>query len=657
MISFFKWLLKLLGFKKKEKKFVYNIENIIEKCILNNLMEITGKQTDITINKINFEDYKNRLKKINKGFICSYFDFEGITSLNLILNENFVNKYYQDYIKYKEIDNFSYTGFFDLFAGNIPALFYIFKNIEENSFEIKKHFSLPKTFDAFSFDEILWDTSGFIPYQILIEDESFFILINEDSYIRLNKDLAEFEEIKNFIKSSILNNQITNTLTEHEQDILLFKIKKPKEFIISSFFLPDILKAENIIIKSTIKKIVVQKKYLDLADKNGLWLIINLTYTQYNANIIYFFNCNDIKVFESTYCSYKEFVLAISNYVLSFHKEKMNNPNIKINLKVAAKIEKNIYDKIEYCFHSYLKINREKLDCRIYTSDNYINSLIQLFIPPWEITYIVKNLDNLIARILSLNTSFFSKNFNAVLENMFTKDVLLGSAEIQTFPFYQYMDLINNRDLRIIIQNYLIVKFQIQDVLSLFYLKEENIDENHIIELDFDKERFIKYLPKNTLDDFNYKKTHICAKTMSDFEKINKSVMYTLFDMVMQDKIIVSDKAKFILNKLFYEFSEAKAEEELNQIIMKKIPFIHLERMSKSQIINKLNSQKTQDLALSLIKHEKYIDFVNKHIAESKKEDLSFLIKKAVDDYKNKKIKIKEIKEAIMRMNKEFAPR
>ncbi len=334
----------------------------------------------------------------------------------------------------------------------------------------------------------------------------------------------------------------------------------------------------------------------------------------------------------------------------------MNNPDIKISLKGGSKIEKNIYDNIEYCFHSHLIINGKKINCRIYTSPNYINSLIQLFILKWEITHIVKNIKNLIAHVLSLNTSFFSKNFNTVLENMFTKDVLLSDTEIQTFPFYQYMDLINNKDLRIIIQNYLIVNFKIEDVLSLFYIKEEKINNNHIIELDFDKQRFIKYLPKNTLDDFNYKKSFVNSKTTADFETINKSVMYGLFDTVNQDKIIVSDKAKFILNKLFYELSEAKEEKELNQIIIKKIPFIHLERMSKSEITNKLNSQRTQYLALSLIKHEQYIDFVNKYIADTKREDLNFLLKKAVNDFKNKKIKVKKIKEAIMILNKEFAP-
>ncbi len=647
----FELLKQIFGLNKTETRIIYTINEIIKKCFDKSLAKISCHVVSCSVKQVTFDDFKLYISDINEGVGLSTGTFNGKMIMGCFYGAALIDALYRNYVdKNTEI---SYQYFLGISSDKLSKI--LSHSVKsDNKVKYDEIYNFIKPFDHKITEELYWSYSDFVTYKIEFDNNIFYLLINPGPHSRLIKNLKNYPDLSEIFVSIIKSGFIKDN---EEIKFINYDIPADNSFPVGRFFLPDKLDTDEFKIRTKFLATMSGISYMDIINNLGIWLLLKLKNGSHIRDIIYYFDVESIKNFEAEYGEFKKFILTITNYVVSYNKEKLNIDDLNAVVKLGGNVDQRLLMSYDSSFKTKMKINGKSLNCRVLFKSSFINEIVELFIPAKYLKHLEYSLLNIISQIITLNDSLFAKHFFSEINKMLSVDDLINSVYVSSFPFTQYMDLIDDKDLSLIIQNYLLVNFSIGEIKNLFhYTVEVSAGDNEATcvcneeSTEYDSFRFRRCLSDARVEDFD---TCVVTGNLERHLILNSNVMNGIYEAAQSKKLLISGKARHLLRKLFYEMNEVNYINKINEITNCGFILSKLLNYNESEVSIIVNRYNMDDLALIIIAYKGKADYLKNYLSDIGQKELEYRIKKFNQEIKGESMGMKDLFEALLRIDNE----
>lgn len=655
---------KVLGIRlEKDALGKDEVAKNIREILAINFRSITGENKETSISKISIEEFEKRLNEIQSGFIQASFKESE--------QQDIIALYPMDYIKHflpvikntlsieKENDTLTVLKLMDCTLGNISKLFYLARS-ESGLIDIGKSNKVRKSYAPGDKDGLLWAASSSSILAISIDKNNLFLLYNEkiEKRIRENLNQKAFAKAARGIILSEYDPQAGAEELKSETGIML-PVEKPKELIIGNFFAPHIAKFDSLRVRSTFKNISISTGQNEFAVRDGIWARISLLINESEHNLYYLISGISKNDFTGKFGDPNNFFKNLLKEILSFIKTNCPGLPVKsVKLLLNTKPDP-AHEATGAILNAELILNYSRMEISVCCPKNFIDLLYGQFLKPWEYKLLPATPHDFLSGIVLLNIALFNKNVKTFFKRY--KGELAYMPIVTTcIPFYELIDLIDDRDLRIIIQNLLIPKYS-TGISKLFNIgipiKKETGDTGRkkskslkVFQVAYDQERVKKFLPEITISDIEHQIQYSLA---DDFDSFNKSIMREIIKSIAADKITISHKTRYILINEIYDILNTEFKKQLNDLKEQGVPFKKMQKLPNNRLINFINRINNQDLCKIAIDTDNETNLLLNCMSKGRKrkfmDDLEYYKKLYVsakllpEDIINAKLKIDDL--------------
>ena len=230
-------------------------------------------------------------------------------------------------------------------------------------------------------------------------------------------------------------------------------IIRPREFLLGRFFLPVLLKADGNVLSSMFKKISSGEE-LPGAEYFRVSLDIKVNDAIYRT--WYFFEGCNLNTFNERFADFDSLFKPLLRATLAALKGAC--PGLKVSgiRYSTSPVPEAVPDAVD--LHSELKINFMPVNTIVSVPAAFINLIALHALSAWELNLLQSTSRNRILSVLSVNSALFSRGIGSFLDSLRGGGVNLPSA-LTCMPFYEFMELIGDSDLRIVAQNFILPLF------------------------------------------------------------------------------------------------------------------------------------------------------------------------------------------------------
>jgi hypothetical protein len=641
---------KVFGAGKHDKD---EIIEILQGAFLQNFLYIKDEKTEVTLTRMSFEDFENQLTEIKSGFISAGFYGSERTRFTLLFPADFI-KQILPVIKEKhpqEVngDAAAVMKAMEWSKGNIDQLFRVEKNPE--AIKPVDYLILKKTYSPGDKDGFLWNVSDNRIIKIAAGQLTFFFLISEDteSVLKSNLENKPFRKAVIEMARSIYSPEAIPVTQLPAMNILRFE--KPKEFIAGNALIPQTASFDRFRIKSVFRRMAAGGTN---PAKEGLWMCAFIASGGSEIAINYLIPGVSQKDFMARFGDPNVFFKNLLKDVLVFLK--VNCPQLALSLSKMTVDVKPDPAALAGCIqlNGELLVNYSRMGIAVYAPRKYFELIYPLILKPWEYRIPVKSTLDYLIPLLSLNMALFGKNVSTFMKK-YKGAVAYLPAVTSCIPVYELMDLLDNSDLRILIQNFLVPKYT-AEIIKLFNIGVQSKKESagngkssvSVLQVAFEKERINPMIPPFIAEEMDRKEQYCKAE---EFDSFNKSVLKEIMKATATGRILVSFKMHYIFINEINNIINQEDIKRLGDIRSKGIPFNTLKKLPKNRMINFVNKIGNPDLCKSLIGSEEETAALQSCMSRSRRKQFSDDFKYLRQQYDNGLLTPEEIIDAKLRIN------
>jgi hypothetical protein len=642
---------KVFGAGRQDKD---EIVEILQDAFAQNFLFICDEKSDVTLSKISIDEFENYLAEIKSGFILSGMYASEKPRFTLLFSADFI-KQILPVIKEKHSqevngDAAAVMKAMDWAKGNIDQLF----QIDENPEEIRplEYFVLKKAYSPGDKEGFLWNISDNSIIKIAAGQLTFFFLMSENTESTLRSNLLNksFRKAAWEMAQSIFKPVVSPGTQPPAINILRFE--KPKEFIAGNALIPQTASFDRFRIKSIFRRMAGSGSN---PAKDGLWISASFASGGSEISVHYLIPGVSQKDFAARFGDPNIFFKNLLKDVLIFLKT--NFPQLALSFSKLTIDVKPDPAALAGCiqFNGELLVNYSRMGIAVYAPRKYFEAIYPLLLKPWEYRIPVKSARDYLIPLLSLNLSLFAKNVSVFMKK-YKGAVAFLPAATSCMPVYELMDLLDNSDLRILIQNFLLPKYSVE-IVKLFNIgvmsKKESTGQGkpsvNVLQIAYEKERINPMIPPIAAEEIDRKEKYIKAE---EFDSYNKSVLKEIMKAIASGRISVSYKMRYIF---VHEINDIINEEDikrLGDIRSKGIPFSTIKKLPKNRMINFINKIGNPDLCRSLIGSEEENAMLQSCMSRSRRKQFADDFKYIRQQYDNGHLNPEEIIEAKLKINK-----
>jgi hypothetical protein len=532
-------LKKVRGVLKSGKSGKDEIADILQEAFAQNFLFINGEKTNVSLSRVQFEEFEKQLAGIQSGFLYAGLSGSERPRFILLYPADCIKKLLQ-VIKEKhasaaEGDVAAVMKAMDWCKGNIDRLF----QHEENSTDTidpVDFLILKKSYASADKEGLLWNVSGYTILSITAGQVVFYLFVNEDTtnILRLNIDNKSYRKAAWELVRTVYSPDAS--APEKPAAGATLRLEKPKEFIAGNSLIPQTTVFDRFRVKSVFKHITAGKA---APVKDGLWIQIFLTSGGSEAGINYLIPGVSKKDFTERFGDPNVFFKYLLNDVISFLKTNcpaLAVSSVKLNVDVkpdAAALANCIFLSGE------LLVNYSRMGIAVYVQRAYFGLMYPHALKPWEYKLPVKSAREYLSPVLSLNMAFFNKNVSSFMKR-YRSGLAYLPAATTCIPVYELMDLMDNYDLRILLQNLLLPKYStgIARLFNIGILSKKTAEGTEkplvrVLQVAYDKERITSMIPPVIAEEIDRKGQYIIAE---EFDSFNKEVLKEITKAMARDQ-------------------------------------------------------------------------------------------------------------------------
>ncbi len=483
-------------------------------------------------------------------------------------------------------------------------------------------------------EEMIWMADRGHVYLITSSSVNFYIFIKEETF-----DHVLLENLKIWNQDSSVAEKISAVV----QNRLL--IPNPTEFILGVYLLP---------LTAKVNAYEIQVRFLEFLYFNSLNInpkfgicykqtlkIEGNTFTNY-----FFIHLNSQAEVKSYSASLYEIFSQMQSSTLDFLKVELSLSSLSNDLLVEVE-SSTIAGKKFGLFKTDLKISKNHLSLFLMIDPTYLSYLSSKFLGAAEFK-ILKSIGSFPNLVYSLNTSLLHKHISNYAEFSYPiPDNTAPTKEtVKKFLLMaRFLNLIDTRDLMVLIQNYLVQNYKTADLVGLFYFSVINpttkIRKNTSL-MEFEEKRFTKFLVGVHIEEFEFQKTRE-AKNLEALYDQNLKFFLELAQALKSDKLIFSEKGNHVFYNVFMEYYKQSKKEELDRLgsledyikTVKEFP-----KKFASEMINELSKEV---VCISYVEDRSALDFLSGFMSKNRKEQMYEDFQYYKKQFKDNKIDILDI--------------
>ena len=252
--------------------------------------------------------------------------------------------------------------------------------------------------------------------------------------------------------------------------------------------------------------------------------------------------------------------------------------------------------------------------------------------------------------IYELNTSLLHKEKDTYAEFSYpTIELASDSIGVKKFLLIaRFVNLIDNRDLMVFVQNYLIQNYKTTELVGLFCYSVLNPTTNtkkNMMIPEFDEKRFTKYLVGVHIEEFEFQKTRE-AKPINFLYDENLRFFLELNQALKSDKLVLSTKGKHVFYDVFMKYYMDTKRNELDALgsiseYIKDVKAFH--KKFASDMIAELSKEV---ICISYIDNREAVDFLTTFMSKNRKEQIFEDYQYFKKQFKDNKVDILDVYEA-----------
>jgi hypothetical protein len=609
------------------------LQTFLKQQFKKNLNDVTKAESQVVIEKITTPNFKEKTENLKVAHLLlnSTVDFEHDlsyifleASIDGIVKKDAPNRDTAIYQNLSKIDSdISSTLALRLNASN-EMIFNLPSRI------VKKY---P---DEIS-DELFWILDrGFI-YLIKYNNINFYLIIKEESYNRIL-----FESLSEIIEKKI-NLDEKNKLSSTKVNI-----SNATEFILGRYFLPFFGKVNQYEIGIKFLELIYFSS-LNIKQKVGICFkqtlkIESSTFTNY-----FFIHLNTPAEVKSYSHSLFEIFTQLSNENINFLKSKLKINNISQD--ILEEIDFNTLNgKKFYLLKTDLRITKNHLTHFLIVDPNYLNFISQKVNSSIENTRL-KTSSSILEIAYSINSTVLHKDLDKYADYSYAlpDDSVPTKDNVKKFLLLaRFFNLIDTRDLMVLIQNYFVQNYKTADLINLFYYSvinpTTNIRKNTSL-IEFDEKRFTRFLVGVHVEEFEFLKTKE-LKGLDFLYDHNMKLFLELNLALKSDKIILSEKGRYVFYNVFMNYYKESREADLNTLGTLNDYITNVKAFPKKFASEMINELSKEVICISYIENREALDFLITFMSKNRKDQMTEDFIYFKKQYKEKRIDILDVYES-----------
>ncbi len=605
MKGFLDFIKRLFGGRKKKKALspVAVINDFIAWAAGLNLLFITGEECGVTVSRVRFAEFEGAARKAGGGYILDAFESDELPRVSIFFPAPFIEKYFSIMKKTHQERCADSDRALDLLMdwldGRITRLFFL-----ENG-EVRSFYRMKKPWAPADEEGLMWAASGCAIIAVSDKRHSFYLLVDERTDLRLKKDIAvsDFRKAVRALIITQLDRELAVEDDESGEDIIL-TITKPREFVLGRFFLPVKTTADNCSLTSRFNRIIIPYHGPAYASHDFHWMKLVLNADGGSYAVYYLFRDGGNGAVARALASSAVFrdILRETMVFLKTNCRSMQLSGIQFQAGAKPADEEAAGCAI---LSAGVKYNYEPAQALVFVTKPFLLLLTGHLLSPWEVSLFQFTMRNRLLAIVSLNKTVFSRGIQSFVRNL-GADSIPMPVEITCLPFYEFMELIGDGDLKIIIQNYLVPKYG-PSYRCLFTISiteraasgdsEPAITRSRIVEVEYDRARFERFLPAALKEEDDYWRYSV---SQDRFDPVNREAMEGLFRAMESDRIVLSYRARYVLVNQFFSLLQEEYAAEIERYRSAGSPFSELRDLDRNARAMAIGRVSNEDLCMAV---------------------------------------------------------
>jgi hypothetical protein len=410
-------------------------------------------------------------------------------------------------------------------------------------------------------------------------------------------------------------------------------IHRPKEFLLGRLFLSPAAFYGERAFTSVFRESAVTRQARQLSAVPGAWFKLNMRYGTVGAKAYCFFP--EPKAGKSAAIPHIEKVAlaALARDAAKLLSRESALAPEKTGVEAAGVPDFPENDPV-IMFTADVFVDDTCLPCRILLETGHIAPLLKNLLRPQEMELLRLGPAQLMRALQILNLSLVRKNpgmiFRHAASNASSPE-LLKPGLARPILFHEFAGLLEDRDIRIIIQNHLIREVPPGSFGSLFrYYESSRSSQGEPAEklvhfADSGEERLKGFLPEKYLKEWEH---HVRLGAYSgcgseaDFVERNIESMKGILRAEREGRLLLSERARHLLKTEFYGYFKKEIDRQLGEARARNMPFADLRSLPRKSLQNLLMHIDNYRLCLALIGSEHEMEFLAANMSRRRRARL-----------------------------------
>lgn len=578
---------------------------------------INGNRAGLSVFKTGIEELGRQLDFIESGFIASGFSVSEQPDFMVLYPLDFIGRSIEDagnkQLFNGENESADQLRFIDITLSGIPDFFYLQLN-HDGGIVPGNYYMLKMEYSRRDIDSFLWYASGSTVLRIEYDKRSIFAVYRKETEARIRTSIgsSEFSKSKHGLNSpGYVSRPGDNYNNETEIKLV---IEKPKEFLAANYFIPLVTRFDRFRIKCIFDSMLIPDKKSELVSGRGTWLKVSIVISGSTYNFFYQFPGLTTEEFSERFGDRDTFFKNLLKETLL--NIKSGCQGIRLDSAKYFLNEKPDSGFFSCCviLNGKFIVNYSTIEISVFVSGNLITLLNSLHLNQQEYNASAESKSDILKTMLSLNAESFRRGVKLFF-NKYKGALPYMPVITRCIPFHELIDFIDERDLRIIIQNLLVPQYS-SDIAMLFNIginvsrngeDEKSNAQLKVIRLPYNRERVEKSIPVNIKDDFFSKTIYSPA---SEFEKFTIKVMEDIIKAQASDRISLSYKTMYIFKNSILKILNEEHDRRLNDLKSRGIPFARMRELPENRLINLINRIESRILCLIVLESDEGLKII-----------------------------------------------
>lgn len=582
---------RLFGRRRRKDDFEPSLAHALAATIRKALAHAVGRELLANSEPLSLDDMMEDLQRRCPGWTTFFFQDSDTPRVVLVMPDDWLKTIAPEGKELSSVASAICEGAADFLSFGAPASFLNFQDRYEQG----------------DVGALSWRLSGTVPFRIRTGDgPPLFACVTEQAARELEvslEDKKHQEALREFLRNPAPREPAAAPKT--------LRVQSPRELLLASLFLPPRVECGKQVLQTSCTAVATGVDAKLTSDAPGVWAAAGCQRAGASQGKRlaqwYFFPCADSDMASKVRETCKEIAGCLFRGSLPALSEALGGGLEKPTLGLDAKPDlggRSGYLLLSAAVH----LSSARIPVEVYIDTTALSPLLRRHCDPAAITATARSSGGALPLALALNHRLLARGLLSFPRQF--HDRRLGEG---FFPFSGFADLITERDLSLLLQNYLPRALEGRPMRSLYSWREQDIVTPHI----FDEEKLSRHMTPRMREAWQRDQGESLG-SRDEYLEWNRDALLAIEKAARRQALLLSPRARYILSEIIVPPLRAQARKRMEDVAASGIPFVTLRSMSAPLVQRFLGTRSDRAICLGIMGSEAELPFIRKHVSAAR---------------------------------------